>query len=478
MSWIGLALLPFVGAMLVLTGLPAFLVLIGAAGLGAIAAATGGDGALLTALPGRLVGLLENDLLQALPLFVFIGALLNRLPLAETLFRTGLRLTRGTPAGPSIVALGLGALLAPMNGSVAASVTMLSRAVYPRLLRHGVEPVEGLATVAVASTLGVVVPPSLVLILLGDAMMGAHTIASNAMGRSERIINTQDIFRGVLGSAILFVALCVIATTWIRRRGKPVSAKASRTDLIVSILSCCFIVGILGGVAAGLFYAVEAAALGATVLLLSGLLVRRLDGAALAKVLAETLALTGALFALLLAATTFTLVLRSLGTDHLLSRLIADLPGGELGATLVVLAILAASAFVLDAFEIIFVVVPIVMPGLLMRTSDAVWVSVLAILTLQASFLLPPLGYAVMMARSAMADPVRTWPLMRALVPYLAVHALVVAVTVAVPGLVHLGASPQSAPTDPSVSNEQVEQQLQRLIPDITPDLSLPNISD
>jgi len=146
---------------------------------------------LLTALPGRIINLLETDLLQALPLYVLMGALLNRLPLADRLFRCGVALGRHSGGAPALATLGLGALLAPMNGSVGASVAMLSRSIAPKLSARGVPAPENTALVCVASTLGVVIPPSLVLILLGDAMMRAHTEAANATKAMVRIVNTR-----------------------------------------------------------------------------------------------------------------------------------------------------------------------------------------------------------------------------------------------------------------------------------------------
>lgn len=474
MAYAGLALMPLIGLGLILTGLPAFVVLIGVAGIGAVAAAAGGDASFLRALPSRLIGLLENDLLQALPLFVLMGSLLNRLPLADVLFRTGVRLVGGGPSAPKIAAVGIGALLAPMNGSVGASVAVLSRAVRPKLAAAGVSPADSFATVAVASTLGVVVPPSLVLILLGDAMMAAHTIASNATGRADRIVNTQDVFRGALVPAALFIALC-LAIAALGRRGAggpahPARERPTTADWVVALVTLGFILAVLGGVAAGYFYAVEAAAMGAMTLLVGGALVRRLDGPTLRIVLTETMAVTGALFALLIAATTFTLVIRGLGTDKLLSQLIAAIPGGDVAATLAVLAIIAACALVLDAFEIIFVVVPVVMPALLMRVGDAVWVSALTILTLQASFLMPPLGYAVMMARASMAEAVPTRALVRALSPFVAAQVAVLAATAAVPRLVHWRGDDRSINAGaPALSDEDVRRRFDALVPDASP---------
>ena len=208
----GLWMLLAVAVVLLGTGLPAYAVLMGVSVLfGVIGVAGGGlDLALLTALPSRIIGLLENDLLQALPLYVFMGALLNRLPLADRLFRCGVALGRRSNSAPALATLGLGALLAPMNGSVGASVAMLSRSVAPKLAQRGVPAAESTALVCVASTLGVVIPPSLVLILLGDAMMRAHTEATNVTKEMVRIVNTQDIFRGALVPAVMFLALCLI----------------------------------------------------------------------------------------------------------------------------------------------------------------------------------------------------------------------------------------------------------------------------
>src|SRR5437868_6719028 len=245
----GLWMLLAVAAVLLGTGLPAFAVLMGVSVLfGAIGLATGSlEWALLTALPSRIIGLLENDLLQALPLYVFMGALLNRLPLADRLFRCGVALGGRTAASPALATLGLGALLAPMNGSVGASVAMLSRSVAPKLAQRGVPAAESTALVCVASTLGVVIPPSLVLILLGDAMMRAHTEATNVTKAMVRIVNTQDIFRGALVPAALFLLLCLIVA-WVLGRRQPARVAADKPaalEWLTAIVAAAFVIGLL-----------------------------------------------------------------------------------------------------------------------------------------------------------------------------------------------------------------------------------------
>ena len=178
------------------------------------------------------------------------------------------------------------------------------------------------------------------------------------------------------------------------------------------------------------------------------------------------MAVSGALFALFVAATTFTLVFRAFGTDRLLDAWVKLVPGGATGAAITVLVVFALSAFVLDAFEIVFVIVPIVMPPVLTRAPDAIWISVLALLALQASFLVPPTGYAVMMARSAMTQKTAVRPLVRALAPYLAAQLVVLALVVALPNLAHL-AQPNghdAPPVDTKLDEDAVRQKFNDML--------------
>lgn len=474
MESMGLWMLVTLGLLLIATGLPAWCVLIGVA----MAFALGGmmTGAVaaswLTAMPGRLVGLLENDLLQALPLYVFMGALLNRLPLAKVLFRTGAAILGRTPASAPLAGLTLGVLLAPMNGSVGASVATLSRTVQPQLDAGGMSVERSAALVCVASTLGVVVPPSLVLILLGDAMMRAHTEAVNLTRETVRIINTQDVFAGALVPGGILLGVYLAITWWINRRctvdcsaARPPEPPA-RNEWITAAVTASFIVALLASVALGYLYAVEAAAAGGVALFLYGLASRTLTRAVLGDILRDTMAITGALFALLVAATVFTLIVRAYGTDRWMASGLTALGTGDYGVLLLVLAALAACALVLDAFEMIFVVIPIVMPPLLTRVHDATWVAVLALLILQASFLAPPFGYAVLMVRNRMPQSLRMKKLSSALLPYLLAQLCVLALVLALPSLVW-----QRIPTELSAAGstkseeegrEMMERQLQQ----------------
>jgi TRAP-type mannitol/chloroaromatic compound transport system permease large subunit len=396
--------------------------------------------------------------------------MLNRLPLIDILFRVANRLMRRTPAAPYLAGIALGALFAPMNGSVGASVAMLARAILPRLKTQGVTSESGAALICTASTIGVVVPPSLVLILLGDAMMRAHTEAVTATGSAVRVINTQDIFHGALLPAALMLLLFFLVTWWRHRHSDssidaPVltglnNSAVTRHDWIVASCSVLCILALLISVTLGYLYAVEGAATGGLVLVFFGLVTRTLTRPLCKVILSDTMAITGALFALLVAASTYTLVLRAFETDLWISDFLHGLSGGGSIALGVVLLILVVSAFVLDAFEIMFVIIPIVMPPLLMLVPDVTWVAVLTLLVLQMSFLLPPFGYAILMASSILHKELKQRVLAAALLPYLIVQAGVVLLVLCWPCIVWHNevAAVSDASNHRPLSNEEIQQ--------------------
>ena len=453
-------------ALTVATGLPVYAVLLGTASVGAVLGIAIGatDARPLGALPSRVVGLLEHDLLQALPLYALVGALLHRLPLASLLHRAGERVFARTGAAAEMSALSLGAMLAPMNGSVGASVHALAPRIAPALAASGVAPAEAAATICVASTLGIVIPPSLVLLLLGDAMMRAHTEAANAAHLAVRIVvNTQDVVRAALLPGLLVFAAALAIAAWRGRRRAPATPPPlGRAAAVQASIVAIVIVGLLAAVASGRLYAVEAAASGATGLVVWAVASRRLGPGALRAVLVDAMVLTGVLMALLVAATTFSLMLRAFGTDALVAEALQRLAGQPRVLLAAVLAGFVACSFVLDAFEMIFLVVPIVMPPLLVVVPDAAWLAALTLVVLQAGFLLPPLGYAVVMSRRSMAAPPRLGALARALVPQLVAQLLVVAVLLAAPRLVHWADDDAPTGSAPTLTDREVEQLLEQ----------------
>ncbi len=453
MGWIGLSMFASALLLVISTGLPVYAVLIGVAASFALAGVASGsiDAALLTALTPRLVGLLEHDLLQALPLYAFIGALLNRLPLAGLLHRAGEQLFKRSAGAAELSALGVGALLAPMNGSVGASLHTLARSVAPALAERGTPTAQATATVCVASTLGIVIPPSLVLLLLGDAMLQAHTQAANVTRNAVRIVNTQDVMRAALVPGALVLAMALVWTAWRTRDAavRKIAALETR-DRITACVAAAVIVGLLGSVALGHLYAVEAAASGGVLLIAYAGASGQLTRSVLRHVLTDAMTLTGLLIALLVAATTFSLVLRAFDTDILVARGLESLSGQPVLLLACVLAGLIACSFVLDAFEMVFLVIPLVMPPVLVAVSDPAWVATLTLLVLQAGFLLPPFGYAVVMSRSMIASTASLAALARALLPYLLMQAVLIVAVLAWPQMTHWTRPADSAAPPPS----------------------------
>jgi TRAP-type mannitol/chloroaromatic compound transport system permease large subunit len=443
---LGLAMFALLALGIAASGLPVWALLVGVSGVFAVLGLALGvfDASVLSLLPARALGLLEHDLLQALPLYVLLGVLLQRLPLARAVLDCtvfGLR-RLGLPSGAALLAVG--AVFTPMNGSVASSGMML------RHLLPAQQGAQAVAIRAVAATLGVAIPPSLVLLLLGDAMMRAHlealklpTAASALAG--QQIINTQTLLHAALLPALALLLLWFALSLWLNRGQAAVNTEThapSRRQALLAALTLGGIWLMLWGIFTGVLFAVEAAASACCVLALLATAFRALRRADWAAIGWDTAQLSGALFAILLAASTFSLVLRAWGTDAWVSHALLRTGLSPLGAALLLLGITALAAWVLDAFEMMVVVIPITAPLLVAALGDAPQAAVLLLLVLQLSFLLPPLGYAVVVARPA---GLALWALLRALLPYIAALAVVIAVVLCVPHSVHLWDAPASA---------------------------------
>jgi tripartite ATP-independent transporter DctM subunit len=464
-SSLGLWMLPCV-ALLCITGVASWVALIIVSLLFAvIALASGATFMSYGVLPMRIVGLLEHDLLQALPLYVLMGCVWYRMPLAQQVVQGIAALARRMRAGASAQALAMlctALLFAPINGSAGASVTMLGK-----LFSKRTQPNDR-AMMAAFGTLGVVVPPSLVLMLLGDAMMRAHTEALNVTQQHTQIINTQMLLQAALWPAALLVlgyAVCVLLTK--RQHDEPHqdALALNSTQALSALLAVLFIVLLLVGVTRGVLLPVEAAATACLATLIYALLTRALSAQAWRDTLDEALALSGALFALLLAATTFSLVFRSWGTDVWLTAHITQSTLSPTVLVLCVMAFVALCALALDAFEIVFVVVPIVMPPLLQVAPNATWIAVLTLLVLQLSYLMPPLGIAQLLARGLMQGQqqapmsLRAW--LRKLAPYLIVQLLVITLVCLFPELIQPASGDEKESLPKAMSEEEVMKAMQ-----------------
>jgi TRAP-type mannitol/chloroaromatic compound transport system permease large subunit len=270
---------------------------------------------------------------------------------------------------------------------------------------------------------------------------------------------------GALVPAALLLALYIAVTWVVRQRATHPDAQTARRPALrewaTAAVTAALVAGLLVAVTLGYLYAVEAAAAGGVVLALFGVATRTLTLPVLRDVLRDTMTVTGALFALLVGATVFTLVLRAYGTDRWVANALVHLPGGAPATLAVVLGSIALCALVLDAFEMIFVVIPILMPPLLTQIGDATWIAVLTLLILQASFMTPPFGYAVLMVRNSVRQALSARGLARALAPYLVVQLAVLALILAFPALVwHANSSDLRAPTAATPPSEEEQRRM------------------
>jgi tripartite ATP-independent transporter DctM subunit len=401
---------------------------------------------LLTALPLRLLGLMENDLLQAIPLFLYLGVVLQRTTLAANLLEGLSGLFGRRAGGLGIATIFVSVLLAPTTGAVGATVLTIGLLALPSMLAAGYDRKLACGIVCSAGTLGTILPPSIILILLGDFMQRAYIEAQLARGKVfATAMALQDIYLGALAPVGLLLALYLVYVA-IRAFVAPTSCPPlpafaeTRPPLLrllgTFIVPVAFLALMLGLIISGLAYTVEAAASGAVAATLYALLRGELSLARLRETLQLTLKLTSMVFMLLMGASTFSLVFRGFSGDLFVAELLSHVPGGVLGATGVVMAIMFALAFFLDALEIIFLVVPIAMPPLLFLGADPVWLALLTAINLQTAFLHPPFGFALFFLRGVAPKEVRTTDIYLGVIPFIAIQLFVLALVWSNPRMV------------------------------------------
>lgn len=401
------------------------------------------DFGILGALPQRIYGVMTNDVLIAIPLFVFMGVMLERSAIAEDLLeRMGLMfgaLSGGL--GYSVVLVG--GLLAASTGLVGATAVTMGLVMLPTMLRHGYDPRLASGTVAASATLAQIIPPSTVLVLLGDGLNNAYQAAQLAKGTfAPSVVSVSDLFAGALLPGVLLVCL-YIAFVAVMAFWRPQSCPAvkhadmrARTSLIEALLApSLLIVAVLGSILAGIATPTEAASVGAFGAILLAARKARLRDLML-PVVEKTTQITSMIFLILIGATLFSLVFRALGGDDLIHRSLTNLPGGAGGAVLVTMLAVFLLGFVMDAFEIVFVVVPIVAPALLtMPGIDPVWLGIMIAVNLQTSYMHPPLGPTLFYLRGVAPPEVTTRHIYVGIIPFVLIQLFALVVLWFVPGL-------------------------------------------
>ncbi len=419
---------------LVMFGVAVALLLLGfpvAFTLGAVAMAFGGiflGLEFFDLLPLRIWGIMTNFTLLAVPLFVFMGVILEKSGLAEDLLETMGQLFGRVRGGLAISIVAVGALLAATTGVVGATVVTMGIIALPALLKHRYHPALATGTIAAAGTLGQIIPPSIVLILLGDVM-------GVPVGR---------LFMAAVGPGLLLIALFmlyVLLVAWLRPRVAPAVVPTHARDgegkggmalarrVILSLLPpLLLIVAVLGSIFFGIASPTESAAVGALGALALAALHRRLSLPHLREAMRQTTRLTSMVFLILIGATAFGLVFKGMGGDMLVEDLMSELPGGEWGFLALSMLLIFVLGFFLDFLEICFIVVPILAPIAAYMGIDLLWFAVLIAMNLQTSFLTPPFGFSLFYLKAAAPPEIRIQQIYRGIIPFVILQVLTLAV--------------------------------------------------
>lgn len=465
----------------------------------------------LRAMPQRIFGVMTNEVLIAVPLFVFMGVMLERSKVAEDLLESMGRLFGRLRGGLGISVSVVGALLAASTGIVGATVVTMGLLSLPTMLRRGYDPRLACGSIAAAGTLGQIIPPSIVLVLLGDVLSSAYQQSQLTRGIfSPETVSVGDLFAGALIPGLMLVGFYIAyqaAMAWLRPESSPAMSEtdvagegSGRGILHALVPPFSLIVAVLGSILFGIATPTEAAAVGAIgALLLAGQrlgeaegasswpvyvatasiigvlvltafvdlrvtrgeipasgkvgiavaallcvgaaygiavsLWRTLRAAVLTGVMRSTTQITSMVFVILVGAAMFSLVFRGLGGDDTVHDFLSSMPGGVVGAMLIVMAVMFVLGFFLDFIEITFVVVPVVAPVLLTLGLDPIWLGVMLALNLQTSFLTPPFGFALFYLRGVAPPSVRTTHIYRGIVPFVVMQIVALIVLALFPGL-------------------------------------------
>ena len=433
MEWAALLLFATVIVVL-LAGFPVAFTLGGTALLFAAAGTAAGmfNDALLSSLPNRVFGIMSNETLVAVPLFVFMGVTLERARIAEELLDTLSRLFGALRGGLGISVTLVGMLLAASTGIVGATVVTMGLLSLPTMLRRGYSAEVATGTICASGTLGQIIPPSIILVMLGDVMSSAYQQAQLEMGVfSPKTVSVGDLFAGALIPGLLLVVLYVVylvVAAFLRPALMPAYERGDED--IVSFLQILrallppllLIFAVLGSILAGVATPTEAAGVGGMGALLLALSRREMNLVRLRDIMQATLKISSMVFLILIGASLFSLVFRGFGGDDGVHAILSSLPGGVAGAVILVMLVMFLLGFVLDFIEITFVVVPIVGPVLLAMGLDPVWLGVMIAINLQTSFLTPPFGFALFYLRGVAPPSVTTQQIYRGVIPFVAIQ--------------------------------------------------------
>lgn len=392
------------------------------------------DPAFLAALPARIFGTINNDTLVAVPLFILMGVILEKSRIAEQLLGTMSRSFGSLRGGLGIAVVLVGMLLAASTGIVGATVVTMGLLSLPSMLKGGYSPSLAAGTICATGTLGQIIPPSIALVLLGDVLSNAYQQAQLSMGIfNPKTVSVGDLFVGALIPGLLLVLLYLAYVLGVARFRPHLAPNVETepvalSELLGSLLPPLVLIAVvLGSILAGAATPTEAAGVGAVGALLLALAKGEMPRSRLREAVIDTMKVTCMVFMILIGAAVFSLVFRGFGGEDLIHHWLEQMPGGVLGATLVVMLVIFLLGFILDFIEITFVVVPIVGPVLLMMGVDPIWLGIMIAINLQTSFLTPPFGFALFYLRGVAPPELRTSAIYRGVIPFIIIQLLVLA---------------------------------------------------
>ncbi len=404
---------------------------------------------MLGAIPNRIYGIMTNETLLAVPLFVFMGVMLEKAKIAEELLDTMASLFGGMRGGMGISVVVVGMLLAASTGIVGATVVTMGLLSMPAMINRGYDKGFAAGVICASGTLGQIIPPSIVLVILGDVMSTAYQQAQLRQGIfSPDTVSVPDLFLGAIGPGMLLVGLYilyVIGLAIFKPKMVPAMDKTDREAIaaqgmwanILKVLAppLLMIVAVLGSILAGIATPTEAASVGAVGAMVLAATKNQLNLARIKEVSLSTLQVTSMVFVIFIGASIFATVFRGFGGDDLVHRLLTGIPGGTFGAIFAVMAVMFLLGFILDFIEITLVVVPLVGPVLLMMGVDPVWLGIMIALNLQTSFLTPPFGFALFYLRGVAPESVTTGRIYKGVIPFIVIQVFVLFILATYPGL-------------------------------------------
>ena len=395
---------------------------------------------ILSLYPLRIFGVMKTETLVAVPLFVFMGVMLEKSNTAAQLLEAMGKLFGKKPGGLGISVVIVGALLAASTGIVGATVVTMGLMSLPVMINAGYSTRLASGLICASGTLGQIIPPSIVLVLLADILQGANEQASELKGQlvPDNPVTAIDLFAGALLPGLLLVILYLcyqVILALINPLSCPALVKESQNNdtnneiNIISLLKIIsapliLIVVVLGSILTGIATPTESAAVGAVGATLIAIISKQFNLERLRMVSRDTTKISSMVFIILVGASMFSLVFRGFGGDVVVEEFLLNLPGGSIAAMLLVMVLIFFLGFFLDFIEIIFVVVPIVSPILIAIGFDPLWLGVMIGINLQTSFLTPPFGFSLFYIRGAAPQEVLTKDIYIGVIPFIVIQLL------------------------------------------------------